>query len=89
MHDETTTKFELPKKSDTQSNIVRVNFGNTPEPMPMRHSADEKTAEYVLPGTPSTRSNLLPSIAEVNLKSPWVLRLLAVLFVLILSMLML
>lgn len=75
IHDETTTKLELPTKS---SNVVRVQFGST--------EAKPQAAE---PFVPRKRSNLIPSWDELNLSSPWVLRLLAVLAVLGLSLLML
>ena len=97
MNEETTTKLELPEKTHSDSNIVRVNFQKTPPPAnyEARKAAEEKTTEIPIPFNRKKverqieRSELLPTLAEVNLGSPWVLRLVAVMFVLILSMLML
>lgn len=97
MNDETTTKLEIPDKTQSDSNILRVNFQRTPPPMnpDERRIAEEKTTEIPIPFSRAKverqieRSGLIPSLEEVNLGSPWVIRLLAVLFILVLSMLML
>lgn len=74
IYDETTTKIELP--GQTSSNVVKVDF-----------SDNNKQQRNVATGTQEiarTRSSLIP---RFNITTPWVIRLLAVLVILVLSML--
>lgn len=84
MHqDEITTKIEIPTKPQT---VVQVDFSKN----------NEKTEEQkntVPPSKASSvtlrRSTLFPKLSELDLTAPWVLRLLAILAILLLSMLVL
>lgn len=80
-HDEITTKLEIPKRRATD-NIVRVNFsqGNSPR-------KEQTTSAAAIPQ--ARRSSLFPRLKDIDFTAPWVIRLIAVIAVLVLSMLIL
>ncbi len=77
-HDETTTKFELPKRRSSD-NILHVNFADSSPKAKVK-----KTGAIT-----RTRSSLFPNLKDIDFGSPWAIRLIAVVVVLILSMLVL
>ena len=74
-YDETTTEIPLPSKT-TESNIVRVDF---------KSSAVRKSQAIPLP--PSPHKSNLEWFHDLDLGTPWILRLVAVVMILILSLL--
>ena len=90
-HEEITTKIELPSNEPTVNNIVRVDFANSHVE---KRATEEKRAEAKTKKAPpiiekGRRSSLFPSIKDIDLTSPWVFRLVAVILVLVLSLLVL
>jgi hypothetical protein len=91
-HDEITTKLEIPKRRATD-NIVRVNFAQGNSNRPDNHKGNRKanqnssSASAAIPQ--GRRSSLFPRLKEFDFTAPWVIRLVAVIAVLILSMLIL
>ena len=88
IHDETTTEFELPllkapeKEGD---NIVRVKFtGKRKDPIKKANKHRD-----TVPTKQRDTLSILNRLKEVELSSPWLLRLLAVLVILVLSLLVL
>lgn len=60
-------------KTPGKTNVVHVNFGHTPTRRPHR--------------SPGRSQSVSPWLKDIDVKTPWILRLLAVLMILILSML--
>lgn len=79
-NEEITTKLNLTERR--RSNIVRVDFSSS---APSR-GKNRKTPTLK---PPSRAATALMWLRDFDLQSPWVLRLLAVMFILILSMLIL
>ena len=84
---EITREIELPSKART--NIIHVNFNSSSTPQKRQMGKPKKkTTEK-----PSAKSNSswqwMTWLKEIDFKTPWVLRLVAVISVLILSMLIL
>lgn len=76
-----TTEIELPgKKKDT--NIIHVNFTASQTPPPPRRNTRRRPV-------PVTQQSFASWLGEFDVRAPWVLRLVAVVSVLILSMLIL
>ena len=87
IHDEKTTEIELPvKKSKKDENIVRVKFSEK-RTQPIAKKNPVKSATL---SVPSSSARLVVNwLKELDIHSPWIIRLLAVLSILILSMLVL
>jgi hypothetical protein len=86
-YDEITTKIEIPPTTKPASNIVHIDFTNVErrrEPREKR-SASKKASSASQTATPSWTQRL----RELDLQAPWVIRLLAVVLILGLSMLVL
>jgi hypothetical protein len=81
-HDEITTKIEIP--ATKPDNIVRVDFIQAQANRKAKQAAQAAYSASVI-----KRSSLFPRMRDIDLTAPWVLRLVAVLAVLILSMLIL
>jgi hypothetical protein len=74
IYDETTTKIEIP--GQTSSNVVKVDFSD--------NHKQQRNVLATASEIKRTRSSLFP---KFNLSTPWVLRLIGVLVILLLSML--
>ena len=86
-HDEKTTEIET-RNSAAKSNVVRVDFASAA--LRNRRQRERGTmAPPPLPPMPQPPPDALPWLADLDVRSPWVLRLLAVVLVLLLSMLVL
>lgn len=83
IYDETTTEIEIPVKKKPESNIVRVDFAE------QRRQVTPPQTEPVKPPTPVTHTESLEWFRDFDAETPWTLRLVAVILVLVLSLLIL
>lgn len=82
-HEEITTKIEItPPKTD---NIVHINFTAKREPQPQKPTPQRRASDKPA----AAPEKLISTVKSIDLSSPWVFRLIAVLTILILSMLVL
>jgi uncharacterized membrane protein len=88
-YDEITTKIEIPTPTPKpESNIVRIDFTNAERKRDSRQRPPAATKAAALATEPAKRS-WFGKIKDLDLGSPWVIRLVAVALILGLSMLVL
>ncbi len=80
IHDETTTEIEIPGKKLPPSNIVRVDFAQ-------KVSVAPSSSPFIQPNQPIPMPRQITWWERLDKGTPWVLRLLAAVMVLALSLL--